>query len=190
MKNVRAIAGLVALILGTGCASTPPAGSVLTEACPDWVNRDGGAFDESRDKLFATGAISNVQNIGLARNTADSRARANLQAILNTYVKGMVEDYARSTSQGDKVSEEQDILQAQRVIVEGTLAGSRIIDRCHDRGAATLYSLVVLDLSWIEEFVGKQQALNEKLRDHIRANARQALDRLDAATSSPAPVTN
>jgi outer membrane murein-binding lipoprotein Lpp len=181
-RTVFAVIPAVALM--AGCASTPE-GSVLSSACPDWVNKDGGAFPDQTDKLFATGAVSGISNVSLARNTADSRARTNLQAVLNTYVKGMVEDYQRATSDGQSASEEMDVTQATRTIVEGTLTGSKIVDRCDDREAGVLYSLATLDLAWMSQFLEKQQSLSAGMRDYIRANAQAALDRLDAATAKP-----
>lgn len=169
----------VALMLATACASTPEDRG-KPEICPDWTLMDGGAFPDADKKLFAVGIAQGIQNIQLARQTADNRARTNLQAILNTFVQSVCEDATQSLTDFQNGSSEEQLARcSNRTIVEGTLAGSVIQDRCKDPEADAWYSLAVLDLAKFQALIDQANDLDDALKRAIEQRMNAQLQNMD-----------
>jgi len=198
------VAALATAALLTACATTGPGdptlGGVTPQGAPAWVNRGSGAYDGPHGKCFyGVGLLSGVQNPGLARQSVDNRARAEIAKIFDLYIAAMMKDYQRSTTAGDfKASaEEQDIVSAQKTITETTLRGVEVRDHWTDPRSGTIYGLAVLDMNGIMSGLTGAQGLNARVRDHVRDNARRAFEDLDGelakrsnrGSDSPAAVT-
>jgi hypothetical protein len=200
---MRSLALLTSILLFTACATTgagdPNAGGVGPGGAPAWVNKGSGAFDGPNGKAFyGVGVLTGVQNPGLARQAVDNRARAEIAKIFDLYIAAMMKDYQRSTTAGDfKASaEEQDIVSAQKTITETTLRGVEVRDHWTNPASGTIYALAVLDLNAISNALNNTQALNGRVRDYVRENARKAFEDLDGElakrnnqgnTAGPAP---
>jgi len=173
-KSMTRVVGIAVLGgLFAACASGPKSDM------PDWIMKESGAFPGESDKIFAVGVAQGIRNISLQRQTADNRARANLQAILETYVGRLIRDYQRATSNMEASSEEIDVQSTQKTIIDGTLRGSQIVDRYLDEKDNVLYSLAVLDLNAFKDTVDKIEELDARTRDFIRENAERAAEDLD-----------
>lgn len=174
----------------TACASTVPETSpehpvhgVNPDGTPKWVNRGSGAYETEQGKaFFGVGIVQGIQNEGLARPTADNRARAEIAKIFDLYIAAMMKDYQRSTTAGDfKASaEEQDVVSAQKTITEVTLRGVEIRDHWMNPASGALYALAVLDMENIMKSLETAKNLSAKIRDHVRANSEKAFIDLNA----------
>ena len=197
----RAALVLCAFSLSCATAGGPgdPTHGVTPAGTPVWVNKGSGAYDGPNGKAFyGVGILTGVQNEGLARQSADNRARGEIAKIFDLYIAAMMKDYQRSTTAGDfKASaEEQDIVSAQKTITETTLRGVQVRDHWRDPQTGTLYALAVLDLNDINKALNDAQGLNAGIRDHVRANAARAFEdldrelqkRTDRGSAEPAPA--
>jgi hypothetical protein len=155
---------------------------VNPDGTPKWVNKGSGAFDGQYGKCFyGVGILTGVQNIGLARQSVDNRARGEIAKMFDLYIAAMMKDYQRSTTAGNfqASAEEQDIVSAQKTITEVTLRGVEIRDHWRDPQTGTLYALALLDMNGISKGLDEATQLNAKIRDYVRANARRAFEDLD-----------
>jgi hypothetical protein len=173
-------------ILATSCATTGdphhPLGGMTPQGAPAWVNRGSGAYDGQHGKAFyGVGILSGVQNEGLARQAVDNRARGEIAKIFDLYIAAMMKDYQRSTTAGNfqASSEEQDIVSAQKTITETTLRGVEVRDHWRDPQTGRLYALALLDLNGIGNALNDARGLNDRIRDHVRANAQRAFEDMD-----------
>jgi hypothetical protein len=142
---------------------------------PDWVGKGSGAFGGEQGKVFyGVGSVSGMSaNMGLARNTADNRARAEIAKIFEVYSASLMKDYMASTTAGDMsaASNEQHVEQAIKTFSAATLSGVQIVDHWTDPSDRTVYALARLDLNSFTDNLSKMKELNEKVRDYVRQNA-------------------
>jgi len=144
--------------------------------------------------LRGVGIASGIRNVALLRATADSRARAEVAKVLDSYVSVLNKDYQASTTAGDmkSSSEEQHVSQAMKSFSQAELQGVQIIDR-YLAADGTQYALAEMDLQQIKDGLSKMKELNQRVRDAVRANADKAFDELDAqpgarkAAATPTP---
>src|SRR5438067_8677467 len=109
----------------------------------------------------------------MRRSTSDSRARAEISKILDTYVSVLNKDYMASTTAGDmsQSSEEQHVQQALKTYSQMELSGVQIIDHWVDTDG-TEYALAALEMDSFKNNLDKMKELNAAVRDTVRANAR------------------
>ncbi len=176
---------LAAVVAACGGPSGPPprtAPRIPYESGPKWVHKGSGAYNVGGRKVFyGVGIVQGIRNEGLARQTSDNRARAEIAKIFDLYVAAMMKDYQRSTTAGDfkNSSEEQDVLSVQKTITEVNLRGVEIRDHWQNPRSGALYALAVLDLDGIMKNINQARQLNAKVRDYVRDNARKAFNDLD-----------
>ena len=175
---------VMAVLMLSACGSNAPQQSnqVLHANGPDWVNKGSGAFGGDKGKVFyGVGLVSGVHNAALRRSTADARARAEIQKILDSYVAVLNKSYQASTTAGDMSasSEEQHVQETLKSFSQGEVSGALIVDHWVDNDG-TEYALAQLDMASFADNMSKMKELNAKVRDAVRANADKAFDELGA----------
>ncbi len=176
---------LAVCVLGCKSAKKPtPATSLGVPSSdveyPGWVLN--AAQDSTKDKksLYGVGFVSGVQNRALAFSAAENRAVAKIQRTFQVYVEGMMEDYMQSTLGGEMTSsEEQNITNTQRTIIDGSLSGVIVTNRWVDPSDSTVYVQVKLDYETFEAYLDKMNVINEKVKIYVQNNAKKAFDDLD-----------
>ena len=182
MKKILGFAMVAALAACGGSKQPEMSNQVLHANGPDWVNRGTGAFGGDKGKVFyGVGIASGIRNAAMRRSTSDSRARAEISKILDTYVSVLNKDYMASTTAGDmsQSTEEQHVQQALKTYSQMELSGVQIIDHWVDTDG-TEYALAALDMDSFKNNLDKMKELNAKVRDTVRANADKAFDELSA----------
>ncbi len=189
--------GLVVVLAGgvwlSGCVrhqETETAGNAIAAeyaGAPDWVTRGCRAFwsgQDSTEKLCGVGSMGGTNNIGLARTTAEGRARTALARTLNTRVQAMLRDYQSTATGGgqfgEAASDDQWVEDISRQVTDVSLTGTEVIDTWIS-SSGTFYSLIAIDLASFKDAVGKLDALNEEVRAALEARAKQAFAELDDA---------
>ena len=182
VKKVLCVAMTLAAAACGGAAKPEMSNQVLHANGPDWVNRGSGAFGGDKGKLFyGVGIASGIRNAAMRRSTSDSRARAEIAKILDTYVSVLNKDYQASTTAGDMSasSEEQHVEQALKTYSQMEMSGVLIMDHWVDTDG-TEFSLAQLDMEAFKNNLDKMKELNAKVRDAVRVNADKAFDELSA----------
>ena len=175
-KKLFALAGV--LFFAAACASAPKS------ACPSWVTQGSGAFGgDSGNVLYGVGTASNIKNFALLKKTADNRAINELAAQMEVTSKSLMKDYMASTSADDKVSEEQHVEQGIKTVVNQTLTGVMIVDRCDDTERGNMHSLARLDFDRFKDLLDKSESLSERVKEHVKKNADKVFDELKEETS-------
>jgi len=178
-----------ALLVLPGCAGRHPVvPNAAPRGSPAWVNRGGGAFNDGGRVFYGVGVVTGIQNVALARSSADTRARAEVGTALNTFISALMRDYQASTSDLQRSEEQQLVERTIRQFTDVILSGVRITDRWQDQSNGTLYALARLDLEQASQSLDQMTQLNTRTRDYIRANAERAFDRLDSARVERRPT--
>ncbi len=169
MKKLLIVSlGLVALLGLAGCGKDKLTDNKEInsqfDGAPSWVT------ESSSDLLSAVGSakIKN-NNLNFATTQAGAAARAELATQISTKVEGKYKELATST----EVSVNQEAVQALRIGVSQTLAGSKITNKWITKDGTTLYVLV------------KVEKLNTELLKNNFMNA-QGVDKAAAAALSKA----
>ena len=161
-----------AVVAACGDDKPAPQAAPIVNQGPEWVTKGSGAFGAEGQKVFyGVGVASNIKNVALLQTTADNRARAEITKIFETYSASLMKDYMASVSDGDKVSEEQNVENAIKTFSAQTLSGVQIVDRWKDKETGAMYSLARLDLNAFADSIGKMKELGQKAKDYIRQNA-------------------
>ena len=166
-KNVRSSAD-----------SAPSA--AIAPAGPAWVNQGSGAFNDG--SFYGVGLASGIKNRALAIDTADSRARAKIAEVFDTYSAKLTKDYMASTTAGDMrdSSEEQHVSDSLKSFTKMNLSGVSIVDHWRDPSDGSMFSLAKLDVAGVKASLDKAKELDAKVRDFVRANADKAFEELAA----------
>ncbi len=153
---------------------------VQNNAGPAWVTQGSGAFKDG--SFYGVGVATGIKNKALAVDTADSRARAKVAEVFNTYVAKLNKDYMASTTAGDMSasSEEQNVTQTLKTFTQMSLSGATPIDHWQDPSDGSMYSLVKLDMAAVKSTLEQAKQLDAKVRDYVKANADKAFDELTA----------
>ncbi|MBI3793397.1 MAG: LPP20 family lipoprotein [Nitrospinae bacterium] len=186
---------LLAIMLFAGCASAPPPPPAPPKKyCadgrefPKWVFMGGAAIPEDAGKVFyGKGEASNIKNHSLLATTADNRAIAEIAKTFKVNVQSLMRDYMASTSAADKESSEQHVENVQKTVVNESLSGVMISDRCEDETKGIFYSLAKLDVNAFTGAIEKHKELGKKMRDYVKANAESAFEKLEKETEKTAP---
>ena len=139
---------------------------------PDWVEKGGAAF---KDKAFyGVGSVTNVRDVGLARDAADAKARANLAKNFSTEINNRLEQYQQSISSGnypDQEHMEQVIEQGLITITKMELRGAMVVDRHACIKENTRYSLTRLDTEAFAKELEKIKDLPDEVQKVIKQHA-------------------
>ena len=147
---------------------------------PDWVLNPAQDSSKDQNALYGVGFVSGVSNRALAFSAAENRAVAKIQRTFQVYIEGMMEDYMQSTVAGEMTSsEEQNIINTQRTIIDGSISGVIVTNRWVDPSENTVYVQVKLDYETFEAYLDKMNVINEKVKIYVQNNAKKAFDDLD-----------
>ncbi|MBI5416699.1 LPP20 family lipoprotein [Candidatus Poribacteria bacterium] len=164
---------LLVIILFIGCAGPQK---------PDWVLKGGGAFTKDKKKmLYGVGLAEGIASEALRRTTADNRAIAEISKQISVLSTSLMRDYMSSATatEEEKSKGEQYVENTAKTFSSNLLTGVKIIDR-YEGKKDTMYSLAALDLDDLVKITEKVNQLSEKAKVHIKANAEQAFDKLNA----------
>jgi hypothetical protein len=181
VKKILGLLVVAALAACSGSKAPEMSSQVLHANGPDWVNRGTGAFGDKEKVFYGVGIAQGIRNAAMRRSTSDSRARAEIAKILDTYVAVLNKDYMASTTAGDMSAsgEEQHVQQALKTYSQMELSGVQIIDHWVDNDG-TEYALARLDMDTFKANMDRMKELNAAVRDAVRANADRAFDELSA----------
>ncbi len=175
LKKISYLLTMVLLLsMFSGCASVPPK--------PDWVMQGGGAFKKNKEKiLYGVGIAEGIASEALRRTTSDNRAIAEISKQISVLSTSLMRDYMSSATatEEEKSKGEQYIENTAKTFSSNLISGVKIIDRW-DNGKGSTYSLAALNLDDLKSISEKVSQLSQKVRDHIKANAEQAFDKLSA----------
>jgi hypothetical protein len=184
MNITKSVLALALFMMMVGCASHPPAAP--KQYCsdgrdvPEWAMKGAASFPGDAGKIFyGRGEASNIGNHSLLATTADNRAIADLAKTMRVGVQALMRDYMASTSAADQESSEQHVENVQKTVVNETLSGVQIIDRCEVQGNGVFYSLAKLDVNAFTTAIDKHKELSQKMKEYVRANAEKAFGELD-----------
>jgi len=146
---------------------------------PDWIMKGAGAFKNTEKTLYGVGVAEGIQSEALRRSTADNRAINEISKQLTVVSTGLMRDYLANTSvpAEAKANEEQYVENTIKTFTNNVLAGVKVTDRYQDKNG-TLYSLATLNVEQLKSLANDVQGLSEGIRDHIKANAESAFDKL------------
>ncbi len=171
---VTAVAALLA-----ACAGRDIESDMGMPNAPDWVNEGTRALAADDGRLFhGVGSAPPMDDRSLQRATADTRARADLAAVLGTYMDTVVADYASTAGSEDFDAREQSVRREIEAVTRVNLSGARIIARWKDSESGTIYSLAELDLDHVQQTVSAVETMNPGLRQHIRERGANIFDRI------------
>lgn len=183
---IKGFACLCAAVILAGCGggknvvkeAAPAVASPIAASGPAWVNQGSGAFKDG--SFYGVGIASGIKNRALAIDTADSRARAKVAEVFNTYIAKMSKDYMASTTAGDmkSSSEEQTVTTALKSVTQMQLSGAAPIDHWIDPSDGSMFALVKLDLASVKAVMEEAKELDAKVREYVKANAAKAFDEL------------
>jgi hypothetical protein len=77
-----------------------------------------------------------------------------------------------------KANEEQYIENTVKTFTNNVVSGVKVIDRYYDEKRNVFYSLATLNLSDLEGMADQMQSLSNEVREHIKANAEKAFDKM------------
>ena len=154
--------------------------AAIAPSGPAWVNQGSGAFNDG--SFYGVGLASGIKNRALAIDTADSRARAKIAEVFDTYVAKLTKDYMASTTAGDMQdsSEEQHVSDSLKSFTKMNLSGVSIVDHWRDPSDGSMFSLAKLDVEGVKASLDKAKELDARVRDFVRANADKAFEELSA----------
>ena len=181
--NMNRFLAIVAVAALAACATPQPSAPIASNA-PEWVNKGSGAFKDASGKqvFYGVGIAQGIRNRALAVTASDDRGRAEIAKIMNSYVTTLTKDYMASVTAGDmtKSSEEQMVSSTMKNFAKFTLHGALPVDHWKDPSDGTLFALVKLDMSAVQQSLNESKELDSKVRDYVKANAEKAFDELSA----------
>ena len=147
---------------------------------PDWIMKGSGAFKADKKVFYGVGIAEAIQSEALRRTTADNRAINEISKQLSTISTSLMRDYMAHASvpAEQKANEEQYIENTVKTFTNNVVSGVKVIDRFYDEKHNVFYSLASLSLDDLEGMASQMQSLSGEVRDHIKANADKAFDKL------------
>ncbi|MGC8530020.1 MAG: hypothetical protein ACP5OP_07475 [Leptospirillia bacterium] len=183
---LRALVAPAILALSlTACAHTTgstPGNNIFAQA-PAWVRQGGhGSLDlKGRAVFYGVGASQGVQNIPLAIEDANLRARAAIAAEFDTYISRLSRDYQRSLGAA-KGLEQNDESQGIEVPLEGftrmEVKGSTIVDHWQDPKTGTIFALAQIDLKQYAKDLQGYHQMDEEQKQSILKDMNHAFEEL------------
>jgi len=188
MKMMKMLSFVFLAAFMASCATPAPQGPPKRycsdgREVPRWVFVGAAAFPGDRGKVFyGRGEAGGISDSSLRTEASDNRAINDLARSFKVAVKSLMDDYRASTSAGDKEAAERHTEAVQRTVVDQTLSGVQVVDRCEDTSNNTMYSLVRLDTDAFTDAIAKNKELGEKMKEYVRSNAEKAFQKLEGAT--------
>ena len=172
--------GLLSVVMV--CAAFVVIAGCFWGGAPKWVKDGGGAFQSDTKAFYAVGAIKGIKNKPVATKTADNRARAELEKILQTYSASLMRDYAASSAVDDFIepTDEQTVEQAIKTFSDTTLSDVQIVKHWTDKDEDITYALAKLDLDDFEGRIERARAFNIDVREYLRTNVDRLFDHFSA----------
>lgn len=153
----RIVVGVLFALM-TGCGGAPK-----------WVKKGTVAFPPNEKVFYGVGrADAAVKSENLREETADNRARADLQRYFDTYSGYLMKEY-----------EGEDGQQVDRVIKTfsaGHISGVRIVDRY--RKGEKVHSLAKLDLEEFRKVMRNAPELTDRARKYLAERSEKLFDQL------------
>jgi LPP20 lipoprotein len=171
------------LALISGCGGKKLTSGPIAKKAPAWVNMGSGAFkDSDRNKAFyGVGMVNGIRNKSLAIQAANTRARAEIAKILDSYVAVLTRDYMSSTyADGmENSAEEQKVSVTLKSMTQYTLKGAEIIEYWKDEEDGTFFSLAKLDYEDVKKSLIESNNVAPKLKNFVKANADNAFQEVE-----------
>ncbi len=172
MRKLLILAGTLAL---SACAGPTSA----LDGAPSWVVKGNGAYPGDHGKIFRGVGISDPNgSASMARTVADTRARAEIASVMNTYVERLVKAYQESTQAAGQTQNVGQATDALKSFTKAQLSGAEVVDHWISKDGTT-YSLAELDFTSYKDSVGKANEMSNQLRDAVKARADSAFDELN-----------
>lgn len=150
---------------------------------PNWVRMGSGAFQDQK-KIYGVGVANMTLSEAMDRIRCDTRARAELAKILNTYVASLVTDFMENNR--DFFSQEKEGLEEFtqsiiKTVTEASLVGSQIVDRYIDEKRKIHYCLAMLEIdNALTSFADKmREAARKQHRAIVKEKSDEMLKKLD-----------
>lgn len=157
-----------------GCGKKPP----------EWVTKGSGAFSPKEKKLYGVGVSELSPNEAMTRVRCDTRARADLARVLDSYIASLITDFMEEHKDYfNKDAEGSD--EFTQIIIksttEATLIGSKVIDRYIDEKRKVMYCLVELETDNVlqETFNKMKEAARQRHRAIVKERSDEMLQKLD-----------
>jgi len=146
---------------------------------PDWVMKGSGAFKNDKKVIYGVGIAEGIQSEALRRTTADNRAINEISKQLSTISTSLMRDYMASTAviAEGKENGEQYVENTVKTFTSNVVSGVQVMDRYQDK-SGTLYSLASLNVEDLKRLADEVKGLSASVREHIKANAENAFDKL------------
>lgn len=112
------------------------------KGAPEWTIKGAGAFNDSGKRVFyGVGmAPATIRDESLRRETADNRARAEIQKVFSASIEGSMASYT--------ANESERVERVLKTFQSGKISWVQIIDR-YRASDGTVYSLAKVDLDRI-----------------------------------------
>ena len=182
-RGVIAIVAVASATALPGCKSEkkPETANVVLHANgPDWVNAGTGAFaDESGKTFHGMGIVSGVRDAAFRRKMADSRARGEIQKVVEEFLDTLQKENPAPESDPAETQRQKLALKALAASDEGV----RIVDHWVDTDS-TEYALALLDLSAFKANLEKTRDLSARSKEALRRNADRLFDETSAERRS------
>ncbi|MCS7213175.1 MAG: LPP20 family lipoprotein [Candidatus Calescibacterium sp.] len=156
-------------------------GSILYSCAkkePEWVRKGSGAFPQEQ-KIYGVGVANQTPSEAMDRTRCDTRARAELAKILNTYVASLVTDFMennRDFFNPEKEGLDEFTQSIIKTVTEATLVGSQIIDRYIDEKKKIHYCLAALEIN--NALMNLADKMREAARQQHRALVKERSDEM------------
>jgi hypothetical protein len=183
MSNVARTAAALALVAAVGCGG-PQIKKEAPPECngPTWTCFKSGVcpFTDMPDSLCAVGIAEQVASRNLGIQTASTRARTEMAAVLQSRVDGFTravqESVSKSSAGEDSVQKIGDLAQN---VVQATLSGVSIPKTWIDPNGNVYYAMAQVDAkTFVNALKGLKEAkgLSEELREEINQRAEKIVD--------------
>jgi hypothetical protein len=154
-------------------------GRNLVTPPPDWFRLQTGLYDIGGAKVFyGIGQVVDVQNLMLARATADNRARDQLAGVLVNYVHELARSAALNPDPGWSELTDDERRQILGLVVRDCLQHAVFSDHWNDAQKPGLLALCRLDLTTFKQVLDNSSDLDEAMRAAMLAQADSLHDRL------------
>jgi hypothetical protein len=182
---VKKIVPAVAAAVLASCAHAPPPAPPPQAQCqtgPDWTCTKSGpcALPELKGMLCAVGTAENVSSLSLGRETAATRARVEMGAVVKAKVDGFTRAVQDSVSKAGAGEESiQKVQTLSQSAVDETLHAVSIPRVHYNEQLKVHFALAALDAkAFVEALKGLKQAgaLSDEVKKDIDARAESVVN--------------
>jgi hypothetical protein len=173
---------LFTVLLGLGaCSSNTTVETDLgIDGAPTWVNEGTQAIDNDDGQLLhGVGMAPPMGDSSLQKSAADTRARAQIASILQTYVDSTLSDYTASLGDSADMNIEREI----RTTTKLALSGSRILGHWKHEETGDIYAFAELSIEAMDELIAKADNLSASFKQFYDENNKANFDRFIQSTS-------